>query len=62
MNGPKIMLAHRWRLINKRLENKPSSLFLFLFESEEGILFYKGETWKYYRDMHITLRTAILHL
>lgn len=42
------MFAHRWRLINKRLENKPSSLFLILFESEEGILFYKGEAWKYF--------------
>lgn len=41
------MFAHRWQLINKRLENKPSSLFLDLFESEEGILFYKGEKWRY---------------
>ncbi len=62
MNGSKIMFAHRWRLINERLENKPSSLFLILFEREEGVLFHEGETWRYYRDMHITLRTAILHL
>ena len=56
------MFAHRWRLINERLENKPSSLFLILFEREEGILFHEGEKWKYYRDMHITLRIVISHL
>ena len=47
MNGLKIMFAHRWRLINKRLENKPSSFFLFLFEREEGVLFHEGEKWRY---------------
>ena len=36
MSGLKIMFAHRWRLINERLENKP-----FLFISERVILYFR---------------------
>ena len=33
MNGSKIMLAHRWRLINERLENNPLRI-----DNVEGLL------------------------